>query len=1096
MRARGNNNERSEVHLALVHHANQYVITNGYADRQGMNDILGLSNPLWGPGVHRTGFLPLLQMHLDYRIPLNLHLSGTLMETLVWHYPESFSLIKRLLREDLLELVGSTFSQNVMPFFSADYNVRQINEELWMYREHLGIDLRNVKSFWVPERVWNTEMLAKVLTSKELLNGGYERVLLDDRMIYAGGIHYPGSERERFDSERRLEKEAFSAWEIKEGRGLVMLPISRQLRYSIPPSDHDSWQRMFELMGWLATADDEHMIAVYGDDLERAAGVGGWEISHSERYEQFLKWLADNKWIKPVLINDWSADHPAASQREIEQGTFYELAQTWNAGENYRGWYEDPNCQEHRAYLVKAEQELIAAEQRGAEKSLIELGWKHLLHSSYETSWHNRAEETPHYHPPEHAGRSMWLAPWAAALTSHARGCLVIAAAANWFVERDGFAHAELVDIDDDGEDELVMKNDQVFAVFAPRLGGRLIYLFDLTDEVGRLVIGNLSDDWNLQEELNRYMDCPRNHPGALADVGYEHNRYEVIISEASGKLASVRLKNVEPGSPLHGLEKLIDLAPESGHLSVTYTIPKDLWRVSTEICLSPDYFRLLRYGKKGLALFNGPAWRGWSNGPVRTWVRINSQESTIWDKPYQSECGHGLNLRVTSFSREFHLQLGVGTPPQASVELKLGATVQLGNRKRASAIPGAPQQPLTMIPTTSKEAVNGRAHSNGNNGRHHSNGENGANGNKPQPVRSREHTDQILQVTSPHFMRRFLSSHLLAMQLQWFEVASCRVRMLKPHHDKLTIEYNLQCRNGKKGNLFVHDLVGTWRQDSRNSDMDNLYKRLWDDGFSKPHDLNIPQPLGYWSRLHLRLREKASGKLLKDWINYTDADWTGPMRRVGAWLAKLHSSKIKVEREFRIDSETKLLQGWLEDLLTSDALWIAHEKERIEEVLGELISRTSDIKLNNVCVTHGDFHPENIFVRGNSITVIDFEQSAIGDPASDLGYLLGEIDVQSDRYWHRRGRLSPLDIERTAEAMLDEYFNKRPSQALEMIPLYCARTYLKHLIHTIRMKGTEDPQSVTLWLDKAEACLKEFRPTMSRSLRESQRLDSFPAVG
>ena len=616
---------------------------------------------------------------------------------------------------------------------------------------------------------------------------------------------------------------------------------------------------------------------------------------------------------------------------------------------------------------------------------------------------------------------------------------------------------------------------------------------------MGRLVIGNLSDDWNLQEELNRYMDCPRNHPGALADVGYEHNRYQAIISEARGQV-SVRLQNVEAGSPLYNLEKRIDLAPETGHLSVTYTIPKELWRVSTEICLSPDYHRLLKYGKKGLALFNGPAWRGWSNGSVRTWLRIDPEESTIWDKPYQSECGHGLNLRVTSFSKEFHLELGIGTPPQPSGEQKLRGREQFGIRNLASPALRAAQESLKVLNTASKEPVNGHGlpGNNGKNGNGRSNGNNvaltallasqeslmlgavkseepvnghglhgnnGANGNgksngngtsKDQVIRSREHTDQILQVTSPHFMRRFLNSNLPAMQMQWFEVAACRVRMLKPHHDKLTIEYNLQCHNGKKGNVFVHDLVGTWRRDSRNSDMNNLYNQLWQDGFCKPHGLNIPQPLGYWNKLHLRLREKACGKLLKDWINYTDADWTAPMRRVGAWLAKLHNSNIKVSRRFNIENETRILHGWLEDLMDSDCLWIAHEKQRIAEVMEELISRTGKIELNNVCLTHGDFHPENIFVRGNSITVIDFEQSTIGDPASDLGYLLGEMDVQSDRYWNRRGRLSPLDIERTAEAMLDEYFNKRPSEALEMIPLYCARTYLKHLIHTARMKGSE----------------------------------------
>ena len=42
------NTENNQVQLALVHHANQYVITDGYADRQGMNDILGLKQLTMG----------------------------------------------------------------------------------------------------------------------------------------------------------------------------------------------------------------------------------------------------------------------------------------------------------------------------------------------------------------------------------------------------------------------------------------------------------------------------------------------------------------------------------------------------------------------------------------------------------------------------------------------------------------------------------------------------------------------------------------------------------------------------------------------------------------------------------------------------------------------------------------------------------------------------------------------------------------------------------------------------------------------------------------------------------------------------------------
>lgn len=1060
----GNDNGGRHACLALVHHANQYVITNGYSDRQGMNDILGLSNPLWGRDVHRKGFLPLLQMHLDYGIPLNLHLSGTLIETLAWHYPESFLLIKRLLKEGNLEMIGSTFSQNIMPFFSEEYNLRQINEELWLYRRYLGVDLEKVKTFWVPERVWDTEKLASVLTSDKLLNGGYRRVLLDDRMTYPGGYEYSGSARERFDREGCWDLEAFTPREIDGGCGLLMLPISKDLRLNIPPCNPGSWQRIRDILNWLAHYGDEKAIALYGDDLERAAGVGGWEISHSEYYEQFLKWLADTRWIKPMLVSQWAQYHHAAGARKIEPGTFYELAQQWGAGETYHGWYEDPNCQAHRNYLINAEQAVLSAEQDGGDKSLLELGWKHLLHSSYETSWHNRAEEGYHY---QENGRSLWLAPWAAALTSHARSCLVIVLAARWHTDRDGQGHIDIADVDGDGENELVLKNDHLFAVLSPRRGGRLNYLFDLSDPSGgRLMVGNISDDWNLQEELNRYMDCPRNHPGALADVGHEHDQYEIVRAETCGLDATVTLRNVESGSPLYGLEKSFELLAKAGHLCVNYTIPPELWRVSTEICLSPDYYKLLRDNRRGLAVYNGPDWKGWSNGAARAWVRIDRTQSTIWDRPYQNECGHGLNLRVTSFSREFHLELGVGTPPERTCQSKPCLS---------DAIEPEPQ-PAFHLWNAKERVVGPRLRQARKGWGYADDGAAERTSLEHQSSPSEEVVEQILRITDPHFMRRLFNNSLQDLHLHWSKASACRIRILKPHHNKLTLEYNLQCTDEKKNNLFPHDLVGSWRQDNRNSELNGLLTQLWQAGFGKPHDLTIARVFGYWERLHLLVREKAPGKHLRDWIYYPDADWTGPMRNVAAWLSRLHNTDIKTARHFTVDSEVQALSGWLSDMLDCPDTWIAHEKERIRETMEELILKISSLHLADLRLTHGDFHPENIFVRRNTITVIDFEHTVMGDPAFDLGYLLAEIDIQSDRYWSTRGVTSAVDIEQIQEVLFEEYASKRSADVLKMVPLYCARTYLRHLMHTVRMKGNEDPRLVTLWLDKAAASLTELR--------------------
>lgn len=1058
------------VRLALVHHANQYLITNGYQERQGMGDILGLGSVFWEREFHRRGLLPLLQMHLEYRVPLNLHLSGTLIETLAWHYPESFALVRRLYRAGLLELIGSTFSQNVMPFFSEEYNLRQMNEELWLFRRHLGADLTRVKTFWVPERVWDTEKLARVLRSPDLLNGGYARVLLDDRLLYTGGNHYEGSDRQRFDCDGLLEIDSFRLWEIEGGHGLSVLPISKRLRYMIPPSNCDSWSGLHALFGWLKEIANEDVLAVYGDDLERAAGVGGWEPVHPEGYEQLLRWLSGNEHFQPVLVGEWAKGRSPAGMRRIECGTFYELAQLWGAGEDYRGWIDDPQSRSQLEHLARAERSLGEAQDCGADRSLIDLGWKHLLHSSYETSWHNRAEETPDRDFSYlDNGRGRWLAPWAAALTSHARCCHVIARAAVWYTSRDGAAHAEVADVDGDGEEELILRNDCLYAVFSPARGGRLIYLFDLTGRSGRLCIGNVSDDWNLQEEVNRYMDCPRNHPGALADVGHEHDRYDVFVTRERGQTAAASMVNVEPAGELSATEKHVRLTSGAGHLCVSYALPPERWRVSTEICLSPDYFRLLRNGKRGIAEFNGRDWRGWRNGAGRVWVRIDSRQSTIWDKPYQTESGHGFNLRVTSFSKNLHLELGVGIPPAtpcryvASNDRQLlPATAHSSEMSVAPAIEwdGPSEKPATYRPSAELRTVTTSQTT-------------GIRLSKISLASSLRQVDYKALITNPHFMRNFLNRHLSSLGQHRLRIKACRISVLRPHHNKLTVEYNLQLTSDASGGAcFTRTFVGTWRADEHNRQMHELLCALWNEGFDESNRLTVARPVAYWKSLHLRLREKVAGKLLREFLYYPDVQLDAPMRTVAAWLAKLHGLNVSVARRFDQHAKTEELRGWLDDLIACKEDWIKHERNRIGSLMDELIAVHAVRRPNVLCLTHGDFHAENIFLRGKTITVIDFEQSEIGDPAADLGYLLAQLDIQAGRYWERRGVESPLNVSRLQSVLLEEYSRLQPENGCEWTPFYMASTYFKHLMHTVRMNGTESPRLVTLWLDRASQYL------------------------
>ncbi|MGH3921350.1 MAG: hypothetical protein ACRDTT_00445 [Pseudonocardiaceae bacterium] len=174
------------VPIALVHHANQYLITNGYDNRQGISEIA-------------EGYARVLALHRRYQVPASLHLSGTLLEALAWHHPELVGSVADLVAEGLFCLVGGTYSESIMTVFPPVMMHRQLQELLGLYEDLLGCPPAAVKMCWVPERVWAPE-LADLLTSEKLRNGGYRYVFLDDRLLFPTNGSYPGSPRACFDA--------------------------------------------------------------------------------------------------------------------------------------------------------------------------------------------------------------------------------------------------------------------------------------------------------------------------------------------------------------------------------------------------------------------------------------------------------------------------------------------------------------------------------------------------------------------------------------------------------------------------------------------------------------------------------------------------------------------------------------------------------------------------------------------------------------------------------------------------------------------------------------------------------------------------------
>ena len=186
------------------------------------------------------------------------------------------------------------------------------------------------------------------------------------------------------------------------------------------------------------------------------------------------------------------------------------------------------------------------------------------------------------------------------------------------------------------------------------------MYLFGRTKEGGSLLVGNPSDDWILQEELNRFMDEPANHPGALADVGHAHDRYEIEIVEG-GQLIDMR--NVEEGSPMYGARKRIRFIPGEQAMVACYRVPETSLPLAVESCLSPDYYGLLREGRAGVSETTGASWRGWRLGDACAWVGRADGESVEWEEARAFAVGHGMSALLRSAQAHFHVFIGAGRP-------------------------------------------------------------------------------------------------------------------------------------------------------------------------------------------------------------------------------------------------------------------------------------------------------------------------------------------------------------------------------------------------------------------------------------------------
>lgn len=435
-----------------------------------MSEPLGLAlifhfNQAIGPyarmanGACYAGLLRVLRRRR--RVPVTLHISGTLLHGLAWYAPGTLRLIRDGIRDGQFELLGSTFAQNVMAStddWSNDIQMRLHREAI---QARFGVSPRG---FWMPERCWKPEF------ADTLLRHGYLYTLLEGHMLSAAGVRGvnrpvstgSGGRLLIFHDDERLRHAVnLAIWSGIRGK------VEAHLR---------SVSRDGGAGGLIAYAEDAESTGLWGYEKGTAPEVA-WRNLHG-----LLGWLSRHPRVRLVTPGAFFSSRGAGRVRlapRIPEGQATWMARAcrdprapYHEG-GYRDWFHfnraSPKLRKYRAVFQSIGRRLAAVGGRvrgAAARRLHRLALLSFASHQYEFGCLG-------------IGREVSL-PFGGA-----RQALVSARAAKLAERpRPGLWSA---DVNEDGVPEWLLATPQALWIFSP-LGGRLIHAYDLRR--GRELVG------------------------------------------------------------------------------------------------------------------------------------------------------------------------------------------------------------------------------------------------------------------------------------------------------------------------------------------------------------------------------------------------------------------------------------------------------------------------------------------------------------------------------------------------------------------------------------------------------------------------------
>ena len=640
--------------VIFVHHGNQHLTDNR-----------ALNNP---SSINSYGYI--LYVH-DYltnktgrRIPVTIHMSGTLMASFVWWDPGFISYIKSLISRGVAVPIGGVWAEHITAYFYDNFNDPSANFTKWYTQQVFGY---TPVTAWIPERTWDDARTGIAYTMSKY----YYAVILD------GNTHHddwsPGTnvyKPHQYDTSKTA------------GRTLYVLFIDWDTQQKLlSNTDNGLNIDLRKKYIWAATNSDQQMIFMYADDWEKAAGIAGWGSNDPVYYNNSLTWIAMHPWIQVVTTDDvvnWLRNGYWTPVTGYYCGydTYYYL-KTWvhNYPYDYRraydGWYWGTSSEKSFAWYGSGQTSpnyvlpdtimpfgdvfgytsfngspnntviyrLLAPGGVLGSTPKNELWWMAVAVANamlYETAWHEGTDwdrdgllDCPGW------GLNQW---------NHLRLVNVLLAAAKWLDStRKGLitgANYMIGDFDWDGRNETIIYNPYVF-VFIDDKGGAAPYVFMYNKTSNKVFMaigapavywGTWYDMWYGDSQVGLFADDYFTATGK----NYYNARYTIAYAyyDSTNGRVVVRLNAPDlDGDGYPDFYKYYVLYNTANYIYVHYLGVKKNGTLYSAVGFSADFFNNLLYGNS-LAQINSPTSTysfGYKNTRTRAYVYVTPLQGMSW---------------------------------------------------------------------------------------------------------------------------------------------------------------------------------------------------------------------------------------------------------------------------------------------------------------------------------------------------------------------------------------------------------------------------------------------------------------------------------